>query len=54
MTDQGLRETTLEVLAELKPAFKEDGINTAGNSSQVSDGAAAVLLMTRRRPTPSA
>jgi acetyl-CoA acetyltransferase family protein len=49
MTDQGLRETTLEGLASLKPAFKEDGKITAGNSSQVSDGAAAVLLMTREK-----
>jgi acetyl-CoA acetyltransferase family protein len=49
MTDQGLRETTLEGLAGLKPAFKEDGKITAGNSSQVSDGAAAVLLMTREK-----
>jgi len=49
MTDQGLRETTLEGLANLKPAFKEDGKITAGNSSQVSDGAAAVLLMTREK-----
>ena len=49
MTDQGLRETTLEALAALKPAFKEDGKVTAGNSSQVSDGAAAVLLMTREK-----
>ena len=48
-TDQGLRETTLEALANLKPAFKEDGKITAGNSSQVSDGAAAVLLMTREK-----
>jgi acetyl-CoA acetyltransferase family protein len=48
-TDQGLRETTLEGLAKLKPAFKEDGKITAGNSSQVSDGAAAVLLMTREK-----
>jgi len=48
-TDQGLRETTLEGLANLKPAFKEDGKITAGNSSQVSDGAAAVLLMSRER-----
>jgi acetyl-CoA acyltransferase len=47
--DQGLRETTLESLAGLKPAFKEDGRITAGNSSQVSDGAAAVLLMTREK-----
>jgi acetyl-CoA acyltransferase len=48
-TDQGLRETTLEGLAGLRPAFKEDGKITAGNSSQVSDGAAAVLLMARER-----
>ncbi|MBS1893162.1 MAG: thiolase family protein, partial [Actinobacteria bacterium] len=49
VTDQGLRETTLEGLAALKPAFKEDGKITAGNSSQVSDGAAAVLLMAREK-----
>ncbi|MFN8162702.1 MAG: thiolase family protein [Solirubrobacterales bacterium] len=49
LTDQGLRETTLEGLAQLKPAFKEDGKITAGNSSQVSDGAAAVLLMAREK-----
>jgi acetyl-CoA acyltransferase len=48
-TDQGIRETSLEKLAELKPAFKEDGKITAGNSSQISDGAAAVLLMTREK-----
>ncbi len=48
-TDQGLRETTLEGLAALKPAFKEDGKVTAGNSSQVSDGAAGVLLMAREK-----
>jgi acetyl-CoA acetyltransferase family protein len=48
-TDQGLRETTLESLAALKPAFKPDGKITAGNASQVSDGAAAVLLMTREK-----
>ena len=47
-TDQGIRpDTTLEGLAELMPAFKEEGLVTAGNSSQVSDGAAAVLLMSR-------
>jgi acetyl-CoA acetyltransferase family protein len=49
VTDQGLRETTLEGLSNLKPAFKEDGKITAGNSSQVSDGAAGVLLMARER-----
>jgi acetyl-CoA acyltransferase len=49
VTDQGLRDTTLESLSQLRPAFKEDGKITAGNSSQVSDGAAAVLLMTREK-----
>ena len=48
-TDQGIRDTSLEKLAELKPAFKENGTITAGNSSQISDGAAAVLLMTREK-----
>src|SRR5213083_83602 len=48
VTDQGIRpDTSLDKLAELKPAFKEDGKITAGNSSQISDGAAAVLVMTR-------
>jgi acetyl-CoA acyltransferase len=50
VTDQGIRpDSTLEALAELKPAFKEDGKVTAGNSSQISDGAAAVLLMSREK-----
>jgi acetyl-CoA acyltransferase len=45
--DEGVRRsTTLDKLATLKPAFREDGRITAGNSSQVSDGAAALLLMT--------
>jgi acetyl-CoA acetyltransferase family protein len=49
-TDQGIRpDTSLEVLSQLRPAFKEDGKITAGNSSQVSDGAAAVLLMSREK-----
>ena len=44
-TDQGIRpESSIEALAQLKPAFKPDGKITAGNSSQISDGAAAVLL----------
>ena len=44
--DEGIREgTTVETLANLKPAFKEDGKVTAGNSSQITDGAAAVLIM---------
>jgi len=45
--DDGIRSTTAEALSKLRPAFKKDGSTTAGNSSQVSDGAAAVLLMTR-------
>src|SRR5688500_12883834 len=50
VADQGIRpDTSLEALAGLKPAFKEDGKITAGNSSQVSDGAAAVLLMAREK-----
>lgn len=48
--DQGIRpDTNLETLAGLKPAFKPDGVITAGNSSQISDGAAAVLLMSREK-----
>ena len=44
--DEGIRPTTtMEKLANLQPAFREDGVHTAGNSSQISDGAAAVLLM---------
>jgi acetyl-CoA acetyltransferase family protein len=50
ITDQGIRpDTSLEKLAELRPAFKEDGKITAGNSSQISDGAAAVLLASREK-----
>ena len=50
VTDQGIRpDTTLEALAGLKPAFKPDGKITAGNSSQISDGAAAVLLMSAEK-----
>lgn len=46
--DEGIRpETTLEKMATLKPAFKEDGCITAANSSQITDGAAAVLIMER-------
>ena len=49
-TDEGIRpDTTVEVLANLKPAFKPDGKVTAGNSSQISDGAAAVLIMSEER-----
>jgi acetyl-CoA acyltransferase len=50
VTDQGIRpDSNLETLSQLKPAFKEDGKITAGNSSQISDGAAAVLLMERSK-----
>jgi acetyl-CoA acyltransferase len=46
VTDQGIRpDTSLEKLSQLKPAFKPDGKVTAGNASQISDGAAAVLIM---------
>jgi acetyl-CoA acyltransferase len=48
--DQGIRPgTDLETLSKLKPAFKPDGVITAGNASQISDGAAAVLLMSREK-----
>ncbi len=48
--DEGIREaTTPETLAILKPAFKEDGKVTAGNSSQISDGASAVLIMSEEK-----
>jgi acetyl-CoA acyltransferase len=50
ITDQGIRrDTTLEALAALRPAFKEGGTVTAGNASQISDGAAALLLMSREK-----
>ena len=50
--DDGIRpNTTMETLAKLKPAFKADGTSTAGNSSQVTDGAAATLLMRRSTAT---
>lgn len=50
--DDGIRESlTAETLAKLKPAFRPDGASTAGNSSQVSDGAAATLLMRRSTAT---
>jgi acetyl-CoA C-acetyltransferase len=47
-TDEGPRkDTTLEALAKLKPAFKEDGRVTAGNASSMNDGAAAVVVSSR-------
>jgi len=48
--DEGIRpDSTLEALAKLKPAFKADGVITAANSSQISDGAAAMLVMSEER-----
>jgi acetyl-CoA acyltransferase len=48
--DEGIRPgTTAETLANLKPAFKPDGKVTAGNSSQISDGASAVLIMSEEK-----
>lgn len=47
--DEGVRETSLEQLAALKPAFTPDGTITAGNASQVSDGAAAALITSAER-----
>ena len=43
--DEGIRESSLESLAKLKPAYKEDGKVTAGNASQITDGASAILVM---------
>jgi len=49
-TDEGVRRGgTVEKMATLKPAFKEDGVITAGNSSQISDGSAALLMMTSEK-----
>ncbi|MDT9680596.1 acetyl-CoA C-acetyltransferase [Streptomyces sp. TRM76323] len=48
--DEGIRpETTVETLAKLRPAFDKDGTITAGSSSQISDGAAAVVVMSRAK-----
>lgn len=47
--DEGIRESSLEKLATLKPVARENGVHTAGNSSQISDGASAVLLMTEEK-----
>jgi acetyl-CoA acyltransferase len=49
-TDEGIRPgTTVDTLAQLKPAFKPDGKVTAGNSSQITDGAAAMLIMSEEK-----
>ncbi|HTD50563.1 MAG TPA: thiolase family protein, partial [Acidimicrobiia bacterium] len=48
--DEGIRaDSTVEKLAQLKPAFKPDGVITAANSSQITDGAAAVLIMSESK-----
>jgi acetyl-CoA C-acetyltransferase len=47
--DEGLRETSLEALANLKPVARPEGVHTAGNSSQISDGSAAVLMTTAEK-----
>lgn len=48
-TDECPRETAYEALAKMKPAFKKDGVGTAGNASIISDGAAAVVVMSREK-----
>jgi acetyl-CoA C-acetyltransferase len=47
--DECPRETSYEALSKMKPAFKKDGLGTAGNASIISDGAAAVVLMSREK-----
>jgi acetyl-CoA acyltransferase len=47
--DEGIRETSMETLAKLKPAFKPDGKVTAANSSQITDGASAALIMSEEK-----
>lgn len=47
--DEGLRETSMQALASLKPVVGEEGIHTAGSSSQITDGSAAAILMTAKR-----
>jgi len=47
--DECPRETSFEVLSGMKPAFKKDGVGTAGNSSAISDGAAALVVMSREK-----
>ncbi|NLA74691.1 MAG: acetyl-CoA C-acyltransferase, partial [Deltaproteobacteria bacterium] len=48
-TDECPRETSFELLSKMKPAFKKDGLGTAGNASIISDGAAAVVVMSREK-----
>lgn len=48
-SDEGIRDSSLEKLATLKPAFKPDGKITAGNSSQITDGASGMLIMSEEK-----
>ncbi|MGD9161937.1 MAG: acetyl-CoA C-acetyltransferase [Desulfobacteraceae bacterium] len=48
-TDECPRETSMDILSKMKPAFKKDGLGTAGNASIISDGAAAVVVMSREK-----
>jgi acetyl-CoA C-acetyltransferase len=48
-TDEGPRDPDLQGMAKLKPAFKGDGVVTAGNSSKISDGASALVVMSKER-----
>ncbi len=49
-TDEGIRpDSSMETLAKLKPAFKPDGVVTAANSSQITDGSAALLIMSEEK-----
>ncbi len=48
-TDECPKETSLEFLSKMKPAFKKDGVGTAGNASIISDGAAAIVVMSEKK-----
>jgi len=48
-TDECPKETSLEFLSKMRPAFKKDGVGTAGNASIISDGAAAVVVMSEKK-----
>ncbi|MFB3885299.1 MAG: acetyl-CoA C-acetyltransferase [Thermodesulfobacteriota bacterium] len=51
--DEGPRDSGLQEMAKLKPVFKEDGVVTAGNSSKISDGASALVLMSKEKAQSS-
>ncbi len=50
-TDECPQETSFELLSRMKPAFKKDGVGTAGNASIISDGASAVVVMSEKKAT---